>query len=108
MVAAQGGEIDALECLATIHAAPVIVPLASPATGVLRRLDAGCVGRTLVALGAGRSRATDTIDPAVGVDRMLKTGTPVSAGEPLLRVHARTPAAAQQALASLRAAVVVE
>jgi thymidine phosphorylase len=39
---------------------------------------------------------------------MLKTGTPVSAGVPLLRVHARTPAAAQQALASLRAAVVVE
>lgn len=108
MVAAQGGEIGALERLATIHAAPIIVPLASPATGALRRLDAGCVGRTLVALGAGRSRATDTIDPAVGVDRMLKTGTPVRAGEPLLRVHARTPEASQQALASLRAAVVVE
>ncbi len=108
MVAAQGGEVESLERLAEIHSAPVIVDLPSPASGVLRRLDAGMVGRTLVALGAGRAKASDTIDPAVGVDRMLKTGTAVRAGEPLLRVHARTPEAAQQALASLRAAVMVE
>ncbi len=108
MVAAQGGEVESLECLAQVHAAPVIVDLPAPASGVLRRLDAGIVGRTLVALGAGRAKASDTIDPAVGVDRMLKTGTAVRAGEPLLRVHARTPEAAQQALASLRAAVMVE
>lgn len=108
MVAAQGGEAEALERLTELHAAPVIVELASPATGVLRRLDAGSVGRALLVLGAGRARATDTIDPAVGVDRMLKTGAQVRAGEPLLRVHARTPEAAQQALTSLRAAVVVE
>ncbi len=108
MVAAQGGEVDALERFTELHAAPVIVELPSPASGVLRRLDAGCVGRTLVALGAGRAKATDVIDPAVGVDRMVKSGTEVRAGEPLLRVHARTPEAAQQALASLWAAVVVE
>ncbi len=108
MVAAQGGEVESLERLALVHTAPVLVDLPSPASGVLQRLDAGVVGRTLVALGAGRARATDTIDPAVGVDRMVKTGTPVRAGDPLLRVHARTPEAAQQALASLRAAVTVE
>ena len=108
MVAAQGGEVDALERLTELHAAPVIIELPSPASGVLRRLDAGCVGRTLVALGAGRTKATDVIDPAVGVDQMVKSGAEVRAGEPLLRVHARTPEAAQQALASLRAAVVVE
>jgi thymidine phosphorylase len=108
MVAAQGGEVESLERLAQVHAAPVIVDLPSPASGVLRRLDAGIVGRTLVALGAGRAKATDAIDPAVGVDRMVKTGTAVRAGETLLRVHARTPEAAQQALASLRAAVTVE
>lgn len=108
LVAAQGGEVEALERLAEVHAAPVIVDLPSPASGVLRRLDAGIVGRTLVALGAGRAKATDAIDPAVGVDRMVKTGTPVRAGEALLRVHARTPEAAQQALASLRAAVAFE
>ena len=108
MVAAQGGEVESLERLAQVHAAPVIVELVSPATGVLRRLDAGIVGRTLVALGAGRAKASDAIDPAVGVDRMVKTGTAVQAGEPLLRVHARTPEAAQQALASLQAAVMVE
>ena len=108
MVAAQGGEVESLERLAQVHAAPVIVDLPAPASGVLRRLDAGIVGRTLVALGAGRAKASDAIDPAVGVDRMVKTGTAVQAGEPLLRVHARTPEAAQQALASLQAAVMVE
>lgn len=108
LVAAQGGDVDSLERLTELHAAPIIVELPAPATGVLQRLDAGSVGRALVALGAGRAKATDAIDPAVGVDRMLKTGMPVRAGEPLLRVHARTPEAAQQALASLRAAVAVE
>ncbi len=108
MVTAQGGEVESLERLAQVHAAPVIVDLPAPVSGVLRRLDAGIVGRTLVALGAGRAKATDEIDPAVGVDRMVKTGTPVRAGEALLRVHARTPEAARQALASLRAAVTVE
>jgi pyrimidine-nucleoside phosphorylase len=108
LVAAQGGDVDSLERLTELHAAPIIVELPAPASGLLRRLDAGSVGRTLVALGAGRAKASDTIDPAVGVDRMVKTGTAVRAGEPLLRVHARTPEAAQQALASLRAAVVVE
>lgn len=108
MVTAQGGEVAALERIKAIHAAPVILDLPAPATGVLRRLDAGTVGRTLVALGAGRARATDTIDPAVGVDRVIKTGMSVQAGDPLLRIHARTEEDAQAALASLRTAVVIE
>jgi pyrimidine-nucleoside phosphorylase len=108
MVEAQGGDVAALERLDQIHAAPVQVELAAPASGVLRRLDAGVIGRTLVMLGAGRARATDRIDPAVGVDRVVKTGTEVQAGEALLRVHARTQEAARQALVALRAAVVIE
>ncbi len=108
MVTAQGGDVAALERITAIHAAPVILDLPAPASGMLRRLDAGIIGRALVALGAGRARATDTIDPAVGVDRVVKTGMSVQAGEPLLRIHARTEGAAQEALASLRTAVTME
>lgn len=101
MVAAQGGNAAALERITQIHAAPVITGLPAPAGGTLRRMDAGAIGRAVLALGAGRSRASDPVDFAVGVDRMMKTGATLQAGQPLLRIHARTPAAAATAAAAI-------
>lgn len=97
MVAAQGGDATALEKITQIHAAPVITDLPAPAAGTLRRMDAGAIGRAVLALGAGRSRASDPVDFAVGVDRMVKTGATLQARQPLLRIHARTPEAAAAA-----------
>ena len=60
-------------------------------------MDAATTGRAALFLGAGRSRAEDTIDFAVGFSQIKKVGTRVEPNEPLLLVHAR----ADQALASV-------
>ncbi len=108
MVAAQGGEVDALEKLTQIHAAPVIRELKASSSGMVTKVDAGTVGVTCVQLGAGRARATDAIDYAVGVDRLIKTGVTVKAGDVLLRVHAPSEVKADEALVALATGVVVQ
>ncbi|HEY1083337.1 MAG TPA: thymidine phosphorylase [Prosthecobacter sp.] len=97
MVALQKGRVEALEKLESLHRAPVIRELVAESSGVLRRLDAGCIGRAVLHLGGGRTQAEDAIDPAVGVDRMRKTGQEIHAGEVLLRIHARSQQAAEEA-----------
>jgi thymidine phosphorylase len=54
-----------------------------------------------VALGGGRRRATDPVDPRVGLTRVLPVGSKVRAGDPLLRVHAANAADADAALRTL-------
>jgi thymidine phosphorylase len=66
--------------------------------------DAGIIGQTALELGAGRARADDTVDFAVGFDRLAKCGQILKTGESLGRVHARDEAAAQYAMAALQSA----
>lgn len=107
MVDAQGGDVNALEHLTQIHHATCIVDLNAEHSGVVQRVDAEAIGRVCLALGAGRSRATDDVDPAVGCDYIVKVGSEVSFGDTLLRVHARTENEADEALARLREAITI-
>jgi thymidine phosphorylase len=59
----------------------------------------------VVHLGGGRLRGGETIDPAVGLDRIVRLGDRVASGEPLARVHAADEAAAHAAAEAVRAAV---
>ncbi len=102
MVAAQGGDASVLETLTTkVHPAPVIVEVKADRNGVLTRMDAGVIGQTVLELGAGRAKASDPVDPAVGLDQLLKTGAQIQPGDVLLRIHARTETAAEAARQSL-------
>jgi pyrimidine-nucleoside phosphorylase len=101
IVAAQGGDPADLTRLAEIHRAPVIRDLSSPASGTVTRADAGIIGQTALQLGAGRALASDAVDPAVGIDRLIKTGERAHAGEPLCRIHARCDADAAMAASML-------
>lgn len=108
MVGAQGGDVDSLGRLAEIHHAPCIGELRAPASGMVRKMDAGIIGQVILELGGGRARAEDEIDPAVGCDELAKTGAEVRFGDTLLRVHARTDVALDAAIARLREAVSIE
>ena len=83
--------------------APLMAPLSAPRSGYVARADAREVGFTVVDLGGGRARKEDPVDPAVGVvlTEQGKLGARVQAGEPLLRVHARTQGTLDAALARL-------
>jgi len=90
LVAAQGGDPADLPRLAEIHKAPVIREMLATATGEVTKVDAGLIGQAALQLGAGRARASDGVDFAVGFDRLVKAGESVHAGHPLCRIHART------------------
>lgn len=90
MVTAQGGSPTDLTRLAAIHQAPIVREVPSPSTGSLEKMDAGWIGQAALQLGAGRSRADDSVDFAVGFDQIAKTGQTIHAGHPLCRIHART------------------
>lgn len=89
MVEAQGGEASALEKLRGVHRAPVVTEVCASAAGKIIKLDALEVGRLCVELGAGRAKAGDPVDFAVGVECLRKEGAVVESGEPVLRVHSR-------------------
>jgi thymidine phosphorylase len=57
--------------------------------GYVTTLDAELVGRASVALGAGRDRVEDPVDPAVGIMVVAKPGDAVRAGDPVLEMHFR-------------------
>jgi pyrimidine-nucleoside phosphorylase len=75
--------------------------------GYVARLDAELVGRASVALGAGRDRVEDSIDPAVGIMVRVTVGDRVAAGDPMLELHYRDRARLDAALALLARAVTI-
>jgi pyrimidine-nucleoside phosphorylase len=66
--------------------------------GFVTRLDAAPVGRASVALGAGRDRVDDPVDPAVGIIVKAKPGDPVQSGDAVLELHYRDRARLDAAL----------
>ncbi len=87
IVEAQGGDPDALADHALLPAAKRTLEVRAPATGNVQAIDAEAIGLAAVALGAGRARMEDAIDPAVGLIVHRKVGDAVRAGEPLCTVH---------------------
>ena len=106
MVEAQGGDPAVVEDpVAVLPAAPVTVPLEAERSGYLSAVDAEGVGRTAVALGAGRRRKGDPIDPAVGIVLRAKVGDRLEEGKPIGEIHARDEKFAAAATAAVNAAL---
>jgi len=87
MVAAQGGDAAAVEDPGRLPRAPVAEAVPAPGDGVVEGIDAEMLGNAAIALGAGRARAGDRIDPAAGLVLERKVGNPVRRGEPLAVLH---------------------
>jgi len=103
MVAGLGGPADFVErARELLPSAPAIVAVPAPASGFVTSIATRDLGLAVVALGGGRTRPQDDIDPAVGLSGLLPVGAAVSRGEPIAFVHARGDAAA--AIAAVQAA----
>jgi thymidine phosphorylase len=96
MVRAQGGDPDA-----KMAEAPHRQTVASPSDGFVTKLDARAVGIAAWRLGAGRSRKEDPVSDSAGVVCLAKPGDRVSAGQPLLELHAEDDARFESARAAL-------
>jgi pyrimidine-nucleoside phosphorylase len=91
MVEAQGGDPLVVDDPAEVlPRAPVVMQIPAERSGYLGAVDAEAIGRAAVALGAGRARKGDAVDPAVGILFRPKIGDAVEAEQPIGEVHARS------------------
>jgi pyrimidine-nucleoside phosphorylase len=104
VVRAQGGDPRVVREPDRLPSAPVRVPVRAARSGWVRELAALEVGRACVALGAGRARAEDVIDPRVGLVIQCKPGERVREGELLAEVHAGDLAGGRRAARAIAAA----
>ncbi len=96
MIRAQGGDPDA-----ALPTAPQTHTVVAPADGVLTSLDAYAVGVAAWRLGAGRARKEDPVSAGAGVELHAKPGDAVTAGSPIMTLHADDEARFDAALAAL-------
>jgi pyrimidine-nucleoside phosphorylase len=107
IVAAQGGDARVVDDPSRLPQARFQEPLAAPRAGVVQDVDAMGVALAALRLGAGRAKAEDKIDPAVGVTALVKTGERIAAGAPLCVVHASDRQTLAEAKEMLARAIVV-
>jgi len=105
MVAALGGPVDFVQHAERyLPRAPVMRPVPAGRSGRVMAVDTRALGLAVVMLGGGRTRAADRIDPGVGLTDLVALDPIVAADTPLAIVHARDEAAAEAAVAAVRAA----
>ena len=80
IIARQGGDPRVIDDYTRLPSAPDRTDVAAPRSGFVARLAAETIGRAAVALGAGRSRLDDVIDPGVGIEVRARPGDPVERG----------------------------
>jgi pyrimidine-nucleoside phosphorylase len=87
VVAAQGGNPQALDKFELLPNATGMREVTSPRGGYVSAIDADDIGIAANMIGAGRSRKDDIIDPAVGIILEVKVGEKVDAGSVLCRLY---------------------
>jgi pyrimidine-nucleoside phosphorylase len=94
-VRAQGGDANALEDLPV---SDEVREVAAAEGGYVARFGASGVGRAALALGAGRERKGDEIDPGAGVEVVVKVGDRIEEGEAVARLYGSRNVERAQAL----------
>jgi len=90
MVVGLGGPSDLLEKPAYyLPQAPIVKPIIALQSGYVSAMDVRGIGLSLVSLKAGRSKADDPIDYAVGLSEMVQIGDYVEQGQALAVAHVR-------------------
>jgi pyrimidine-nucleoside phosphorylase len=63
------------------------IEVRAPRAGYVNAIDALGLAELAVAIGAGRKRAEDIVDPAVGIELCVTRGNSLTRGEPLALLH---------------------
>jgi pyrimidine-nucleoside phosphorylase len=87
VVAAQGGNPQALDKFELLPNATGMREVASPRGGYVSSIDAEDIGAASNMIGAGRDKKEDAIDAAVGIILEVKAGEKVDAGSVLCRLY---------------------
>jgi pyrimidine-nucleoside phosphorylase len=92
VVERQGGDPRVIDDRGRLPKASSREVIDAPRDGYLQKLDAERVGRASVALGAGRNRVDEGVDPGAGIIVRAKPGEHVHRGQALLELlHSHSP-----------------
>jgi len=83
MVAAQGGDLTALDAGERFHQPRFRRDFRAERSGYFVSADCTKIGWAVQRLGAGRERAGEPVEPHAGLAMHVKLGDPVQAGQPL-------------------------
>ncbi len=98
MVHAQGGDLDAPRPIAPAN------ELSAASSGFVAAIDAEKLGQAVIAMGGGRQKLGDRLDHSTGIEMLVRLGDRVDAGQPLVRIFAKSDVA-QQVRPMLAAAI---
>jgi thymidine phosphorylase len=107
MLEHQGADPRLVDDYSRLPSAPLRHLVTATRAGYVGKVDAEMVGRASVALGAGRNRMDDPVDPAVGVLLLAKPGDAIAKGDPVFEIHYRGPATLEAALPLATRAVAI-
>jgi pyrimidine-nucleoside phosphorylase len=107
MVEAQGGNPAVLEDPSVLPQAEEVEFYYSPKGGTVLRVEPRAIGRAVVEMGGGRTKAEDAVDPTVGFVITARPGQQVHASEPIASIFARDAAGIALGRRALDTAIVV-
>jgi pyrimidine-nucleoside phosphorylase len=107
IVQRQGGDPRVVDDYSLLPTAPTRTSVTAARAGYIAEIDAMAVAQATVLVGAGRDKAEDPIDPAVGALIRVQLGELVQAGDVLAQLHHRDSPRTETALRLLRHAFVI-
>jgi pyrimidine-nucleoside phosphorylase len=107
MVAAQGGDLHALDAGAAFHTPLCRRDFCADRSGYFSTADCTKIGWAVQRLGAGRERAGEPVEPHAGLEMHVKLGDRVEAGQPLVTLFTQNEALFAEPEHLLRAAIVI-
>jgi pyrimidine-nucleoside phosphorylase len=107
IIEAQGGNPGVVDDPATLPQAPVSSPYLAQRSGVVAAIHPRIVGQGVIALGGGRNRHEDTIDPTVGFVITIKPGDRVERDQPLATIYAKDAEQIRLGRSTLDRAIVI-
>lgn len=107
LIAAQGGDARVVDEPERLPQAKFKIPFTAAQCGYVTEVDAMGVALAALRLGAGRAKAEDAVDHAVGIGALVKIGERVEAGATLAVIYANEETALVEAREMLAKAIMV-
>ncbi|HEU4629095.1 MAG TPA: thymidine phosphorylase [Gemmatimonadaceae bacterium] len=105
IIAAQGGNPGVVDDPAVLPQAAACDIYRAARRGFVAQVEPRAIGRGIIALGGGRHRMEDRVDPSVGFVITARPGDWVESGEPLATIFARDRAGLDEGRRALQQAI---
>lgn len=105
IIEAQGGNPAVVDDPSILPQAAEVELFVATRAGVVAQVEPRAVGRGITALGGGRTRVEDEVNPSVGFVITARPGDVVRAGEPMATIFAADSAGVQRGREALAAAI---